>query len=218
MTRKNLCISILGICFILCTAFTAAQQFNDTIMKGMKWRLVGPLRGGRVLAVTGIPGDPYTFYFGGVAGGVWRTTDGGINWTPLTDKEPFASIGAIAVAESNPSVIYVGTGESCIRGNISYGNGVYKSTDGGKSWNYIGLKDTQHIARLWVNPRNPDIVFVAALGHAYGPNPDRGRSSQSQRDVRRALSGAADAVELGQRRPRQRPVSLRGWRAHLEAP
>jgi photosystem II stability/assembly factor-like uncharacterized protein len=152
----------------------SAQQFNDATMKGMKWRLVGPFRGGRVLAVTGIPGDPYTFYFGGVAGGVWRTNDGGNTWTPLTDKQPFASIGAIAVAESNPGVIYVGTGESCLRGNISYGNGMYKSTDGGKTWAYIGLKETQHIARVVVDPKNSNLVYVAALGHAYGTNPERG--------------------------------------------
>jgi photosystem II stability/assembly factor-like uncharacterized protein len=152
----------------------SAQQFNDATMKGMKWRLVGPFRGGRVLAVTGIPGDPYTFYFGGVAGGVWRTNDGGNTWTPLTDKQPFASIGAIAVAESNPGVIYVGTGESCLRGNISYGNGMYKSTDGGKTWAYIGLKETQHIARVVVDPKNSNLVYVAALGHAYGANPERG--------------------------------------------
>jgi photosystem II stability/assembly factor-like uncharacterized protein len=151
-----------------------AQQYEAAQMKALKWRLVGPFRGGRVLAVTGIPGDPYTFYFGGVAGGVWRTTDGGISWTPLTDSQPFASIGAIAVSDSNHSVIYVGTGESCIRGNISYGNGVYKSTDGGKSWTYAGLKDTQHIARVLIDPRNSNIVYVAALGHAYGPNPERG--------------------------------------------
>src|SRR5204863_2879428 len=104
------------ICAMLCT-FSFAQQFNPDQMKGLQWRLVGPFRGGRVLAVTGVPGDPYTFYFGGVAGGVWRTTDAGNSWIPLTDKEPFASIGAIAVAESNRAVIYVGTGESCLRGN-----------------------------------------------------------------------------------------------------
>src|SRR5437667_1978223 len=100
----------------------------------MKWRGIGPYRGGRVLAVSGVPGDPYTFYFGGVAGGVWRTTHGGSVWVPLTGKEAFASIGSIAVAESNPSIVYVGTRESCIRGNISYGNSVFKSTDGGQFW------------------------------------------------------------------------------------
>jgi len=176
------------ICATLCTV-SYAQQFNPDQMKGLQWRLVGPFRGGRVLAVTGVPGDPYTFYFGGVAGGVWRTTDGGMTWVPLTDKEPFASIGAIAVSPSNPGVIYVGTGESCIRGNISYGNGMYKSTDGGKSWSYIGLKETQHIARVLVNPHNPDIVYVAALGHAYGPNPDRGvyRSTDGGKTWQRIL-------------------------------
>ena len=165
---------VLTVILCLFAALSGAQQYNESQMKGMKWRLIGPFRGGRVLAVTGIPGDPYTFYFGGVAGGVWRTNDAGVTWTPLTDKQPFASVGAIAVAESNPNVIYVGTGESCIRGNISYGNGVYRSTDGGKSWNYIGLKETQHIAKVLVHPRNPDIVYVAAFGHAYGPNPERG--------------------------------------------
>jgi photosystem II stability/assembly factor-like uncharacterized protein len=163
---------LLSISFLLATAY--AQQYNPDLFKGMKWRLVGPFRGGRVLAVTGVPGDPYTFYFGGVAGGVWKTVDGGMTWNPLTDKDPISSVGAIAVADSNPSVIYVGTGESCIRGNISYGNGMYKSTDGGKSWIHIGLENTQHIARVVVNPNNADIVYVAALGHAYGPNPDRG--------------------------------------------
>ena len=123
--------------WILCLPFwlhqlaPAATKYDESLFKGMKWRSIGPYRGGRVLAVTGVAGDPYTFYFGGVAGGVWRTTDGGTNWRPLFDKEAVSSIGAIAVAESNHNVIYVGTGEACIRGNISYGNGVYKSTDGG---------------------------------------------------------------------------------------
>ncbi|HET7105743.1 MAG TPA: hypothetical protein VFI38_02970 [Candidatus Acidoferrum sp.] len=150
------------------------DQSAESLEKGLKWRSIGPYRGGRVLAVTGVPGDSNTFYFGGVAGGVWRTTNAGLSWTPLFDKQAAASIGAIAVADSNHNVIYVGTGESCLRGNISYGNGMYKSTDGGKTWSNIGLTDTQHIAGVIVHPRNPDIVFVAALGHAYGPNDERG--------------------------------------------
>ncbi len=152
----------------------AAQPYNEAQFKGMKWRDIGPYRGGRVLAVTGIPGSPFTYYFGGVAGGVWRTTDGGGSWQSISDNSMISSIGAIAVSESNPNVIYVGTGESCLRGNISYGDGVYKTTDGGKTWQHIGLKDTQHIARVWIDPRNSDHVLIAALGHAYGPNTERG--------------------------------------------
>ena len=149
-------------------------QFSETLYDGMKWRLIGPFRGGRVLAVTGVPGQPNTYYFGAVAGGVWKTTDGGASWKPMSDKEPFWSVGAIAVAPSNPSVIYVGTGEACIRGDISYGNGVWKSLDGGQTWQHVGLEDTRQIGRIFVDPHNPNIVFVAALGHAFGPNAERG--------------------------------------------
>jgi len=176
---RHICKRASLFCLFVLASFVgqialAATKYDESLFKGMKWRSIGPYRGGRVLAVTGIPGDPYTFYFGSVGGGVWRTTDGGLNWNPLFDKEAVSSVGAIAVAESNRNVIYVGTGEACIRGNISYGNGVYKSTDGGKAWTNIGLKDTQHIASVIIHPRNPDIVLVAALGHAYGPNPERG--------------------------------------------
>ena len=153
---------------------TKDQQSSEQLFKGMKWRLVGPFRGGRVLAVAGVPGDPLTYYFGAAAGGVWKTTNGGVDWTPLFDKEPVQSIGAIALAESDPNVIYVGTGESCIRGDISFGDGVYKSLDAGKTWTNVGLKDSRHIAKVIVDAHNPDIVLVAALGHAYGPNSERG--------------------------------------------
>src|SRR5216683_2149908 len=168
--------SLVGWCvLVVALAISAvAQPYNEAQFKGMKWRGIGPYRGGRVLAVTGIPGSPFTYYFGGVAGGVWRTTDGGVSWQPISDKSVISSIGAIAVSESNPNVIYVGTGESCLRGNISYGDGVYKTTDGGKTWQHIGLKDTQHIARVWIDPRNSEHVLIAALGHAYGPNTERG--------------------------------------------
>ena len=143
---------------------------------GLTWRLVGPFRGGRVLAVTGVIGDPHIYYFGGVAGGVWKSIDGGLTWRPITDKvkDMSPSIGAIAVAPSDPNVIYAGTGEACIRGNIVGGNGVYKSIDAGKTWSYAGLRDTHAIGRIIVNPKNADIAFVAALGHPFGPNPERG--------------------------------------------
>ncbi|HEY0565250.1 MAG TPA: hypothetical protein VGC88_06680, partial [Terriglobales bacterium] len=144
--------------------------------EGMKYRLVGPYRGGRVLAVAGVPGDENTYYFGAVAGGMWKTTDGGLNWKPLWDKFPEASpsIGSIAVAPSDPNTIYVGTGEACIRGNIVMGNGVYKSIDAGKSWHFIGLRDTRSIGRVIVHPKDANVAYVAALGHPFGNNVERG--------------------------------------------
>ncbi|MGB8475192.1 MAG: hypothetical protein WCE61_14005 [Candidatus Acidiferrum sp.] len=167
---------LLAVCalFIAATTATNAQQIDVKTYDGMKWRLIGPFRGGRVLTVAGVPSQPNTYYFGAVGGGVWKTTDGGVSWNPIFDKEPISSIGALAIADSDPNVIYVGTGEACIRGNISYGDGVYKSTDAGKTWTNVGLKDTRHIGAVIINPTNPDIVYVAALGHAYGPNTERG--------------------------------------------
>jgi len=159
---------------LLAAATLSAQTLREDSLKGMKWRLIGPFRGGRVLAVAGVPSDPNVYYFGAVAGGVWKSANGGLTWTPMFEKESVSSIGSIAVAPSDPNVIYVGTGEACIRGNISFGDGVYKSVDAGKTWKNIGLRDTRHISHLLVHPHNPNIVFVAALGHAYGPNTERG--------------------------------------------
>ena len=147
---------------------------EDKLFKGMKYRLIGPFRGGRSLTAAGIPGDPTTYYFGATGGGVWKSTDGAQTWSPIFDKEGSGDIGSIAVANSDHNTIYVGTGEACIRGNISHGDGVYKSQDGGKSWKNVGLKDSRAIGKVIVNPTNPDIVFVAALGHPYGPNSERG--------------------------------------------
>src|SRR6202451_3720129 len=151
-----------------------AQEFSPNLYSGLHWRMIGPFRGGRSNAVTGVPGQPSTFFFGSVGGGVWKSENSGRTWTPIFDSQPVPSIGAIEVAPSNPNVIYVGTGEADMRSQISYGNGVYKSTDAGKTWTHVGLDDTRQIGRILVDPRNPDIVFVAALGHAYGANPDRG--------------------------------------------
>ncbi len=143
-------------------------------LAGFKFRAIGPAAGGRVLAVTGIPGQPNLYYFGGAESGVFKSTDGGLNWTAVFEKEPVAAIGAIAVAPSDSNIVWVGTGEACIRGDISFGNGVYKSTDAGKTWQHMGLDDTRHIGRVIIDPKNPNIVFVAALGHAFGPNSERG--------------------------------------------
>ncbi len=152
----------------------AFPQMDEKLWKGLKYRLIGPFRGGRVLAVTGVPGEPESFYFGAASGGVWKTTDAGASWKPIFDHEQIASIGAIAVAPSDPNIVYVGSGEACLRGNISYGDGVYKSTDAGKTWTNIGLRDTRHIGRVIVHPRDPNTVLVAGVGHAFGPNTERG--------------------------------------------
>ncbi len=158
---------------LLCT-HAGFGQVSESLLNGMRYRLVGPFRGGRVLAVTGVPGDPQTYYFGAAAGGAWKSVDGGAHWTPQFDKQDIASIGSIAVVPSDPNVIYVGSGEGCLRGDISYGDGVYRSNDAGKTWINIGLKDTRHIPRVLIDPRNPDVVLVAALGHAFAPSADRG--------------------------------------------
>jgi photosystem II stability/assembly factor-like uncharacterized protein len=166
---------LLLVCFfVVRTVFLHAQGYDEKLFAGMHWRNIGPFRGGRVLAVAGIAGDPNTYYFGAVAGGVWKSTDGGVNWKPLFDHETTSSIGALAISDSDHNVIYAGTGEGCIRGNMSYGDGVYKSMDGGKTWKNVGLRDTQHIGALIIDPKDPNTVFVAALGHAYGPNAERG--------------------------------------------
>ena len=146
----------------------------DGAFAGLSWRMLGPFRGGRVDAVTGVPGRPNEFYFGSVNGGVWKSIDAGRVWEPVFDGQPVASIGAIAVAPSAPDVVYVGSGESTLRDSAGYGNGMYRSADAGRSWTHIGLDDTQHIGRIAVDPRNPDVLFVAAIGHLYAASPERG--------------------------------------------
>src|SRR5499427_6394317 len=147
---------------------------EDPLFKGMKYRVVGPFRGGRSLTAAGVPGDPTTYYFGATGGGVFKSTDGALTWTSVFNKEGTSSIGSLAVAVSDPNILYVGTGEACLRGNISQGDGVYKTVDGGKTWKNVGLRDSRAIGKVIINPRDPNIAFVAALGHPYGPNPERG--------------------------------------------
>ena len=156
------------------SALGAQAAVDPSMLQALQWRLVGPFRGGRVLAVTGIAGDSRHFYFGAVDGGVWSTEDAGRTWQPIFDNEPAASIGALAVAPSAPSTLYVGTGEADMRSDIAHGAGMYKSVDAGKHWTFLGLSDTRQIGRILVDPRDPEVVFVAALGHAYGPNAERG--------------------------------------------
>jgi photosystem II stability/assembly factor-like uncharacterized protein len=166
---------LVPLALLLCWREVAtAADVKPELIGGMKWRQIGPFRGGRVVAVSGVPGDPATWYFGGVGGGVWKSTDVGASWKPVFDEQKISSIGAIAVADSDHNVVYAGSGEACPRGNISYGDGVYKSIDAGRTWKNMGLRDTRHIGAVIVHPSNPEIVLVAALGHAFGPNEERG--------------------------------------------
>ena len=156
------------------TFLGATERFKEELFKAMKYRNIGPFRGGRSAAVTGVPGDKFIAYFGGTGGGVWNTKNGGQTWNNLSDGYYGGSIGAVTVSEWDSNVIYVGGGEVTVRGNVSHGNGVWKSTDAGKTWKFKGLKDSHRIPRIRIHPRNPDLVYVAALGHLSGPNDERG--------------------------------------------
>src|SRR2546425_2947537 len=190
--------------FVAATVFAAgivsAQQIPEQLLSEMKWRMIGPFRAGKVNAVAGVPGNPGVYYFGANGGGVWKTTDGGTVWKPIFDEEPVASIGALALAPSNPNIIYVGSGENNLYSDITYGNGVYKSNDAGATWKHLGLEDTRHIARILIDPRDPDIVLVAAMGHSFGPNEDRGvfRSTDGGRTWKKVLDkdNVTGAVDL----------------------
>jgi len=184
----------------------AAQQgqpparIDPSLYSGLQWRSIGPFRSGRVNSVTGVPGQPSVFYAGSVGGGVWKTTNAGRTWLPIFDSQPIASIGAVAVAPSNPNVVYVGSGEADMRSQISFGNGMYKSADAGKTWTRIGLEATRQIGKVVVDPRDPNVVFVAALGHVYGANPDRGvfKSTDGGRTWQKVLFKSNDvgAIDL----------------------
>ena len=176
MTRwlQGIRFAFLPLVMLLC-ACTLPAQVNPDQLKALKWRGIGPFRGGRSTAVAGDANNRLVFYMGATGGGVWKTIDGGISWTPVSDGTfKTGSVGAIAVSMSDSNIIYVGMGEACLRANISHGDGVYKSTDGGKTWNNVGLRDSSQIGKLRIDPRNPDIAYVAAVGHPYGPNEERG--------------------------------------------
>ena len=149
-------------------------QVNPNLYQDLRWRCIGPFRGGRTVAATGVPGKQNLFYIAANNGGVWKTTDYGLTWIPIFDGQPTGSVGALAVAPSNPDIIYVGSGEGLRRPDLSTGDGIYKSTDAGKTWKHLGLRDGQQITNILVDPRDPNRVFVAVLGHPYGPNAERG--------------------------------------------
>ena len=164
-------------------------QLDPQLYAQLSWRNIGPFRGGRTKAATGVPGRPGVFYIGATNGGVWKTTDFGRTWKPIFDQQPTGSIGAIAIAPSNPDIVYVGSGEGLQRPDLSTGDGIYRSADGGATWTHLGLRDGQQIPQILIDPRNPDRLFVAVLGHPYGPNPERGifRSTDGGRSFERVL-------------------------------
>ena len=155
-------------------SFPFAQQFSPRLYQDMRWRCIGPFRGGRTVAAAGVPGKPNVFYMAPNNGGIWKSTDYGLTWNPIFDGQPTGSIGALAIAPSNPEIIYVGSGEGLRRPDLSTGDGIYKSADGGKTWNHLGLREGQQITNILVDPRDPNRLFVAVLGHPYGPNEERG--------------------------------------------
>jgi photosystem II stability/assembly factor-like uncharacterized protein len=186
--------------WVLAAQAVSAPAADAALLQPLEWRSIGPFRGGRVLAVTGVPGEPEHFYFGAVNGGVWETRNAGRTWAPIFDAEPVGSVGAIAVAPSDPRVLYVGTGEADMRSDIAQGTGIYRSDDAGRTWQAAGLADTQQIGRILVDAADPNIVLVGALGHPYGPNEMRGvfRSTDGGRTWQRTLYRDADtgAIDL----------------------
>ena len=207
-------------CISFCTSFSVAAKaqqpdqkvgdtFDQKLYSEMRWRCIGPFRGGRAVAVSGVPHQPNVFYMAAVNGGVWKTTDFGNTWNPIFDDQPTGSVGALAVAPSDPNIIYVGSGEGLQRPDLATGDGVYKSSDAGKTWTHVGLekgspekgglRDAQQITAILVDPKNPNRVFVAAEGHPYGPNAERGvfRSTDGGQTFQKVLykdenTGAAD--------------------------
>ena len=167
-----------------------AASYDAKLFAEMRWRPIGPLRGGRTRSAAGVPSQPNVFYIGVCNGGVWNTNDFGRTWQPIFDDQPTGSIGAIAVAPSAPNIVYVGSGEGLHRPDLSTGDGVYKSTDAGRTWTHLGLRDGQQIPMIAVDPRDPNRLFVAVLGHPYGPNEERGlyRSTDGGRTFQKVLS------------------------------
>jgi photosystem II stability/assembly factor-like uncharacterized protein len=183
-------LSIFGGVALLLTSMLAQSSQPGVVKNDMRWRAIGPFRGGRTKAITGVATQPNVFYAGAVNGGVWKSTDYGRTWTPIFDDQPTGSIGAIAVAPSDPNVVYVGSGEGLPRPDLSVGDGIYKSTDAGRTWTHLGLRDGQQIPMIVVDPRDANRLFVAVLGHPYGPNADRGiyRSGDGGRTFEKVLS------------------------------
>jgi hypothetical protein len=212
----------LTVSLVLLGSVVAAAEpapIPATAYQELHWRMVGPFRGGRTRAAAGVASQPNVFYVAQVNGGVWKTDDAGRTWQPIFDDQPTQSVGAIAVAPSDPNILYVGSGEGLHRPDLSIGDGVYKSTDAGKTWKHVGLADAQQIPQIVVDPRNPDRVFAAVLGHPFGPSEQRGvfRSLDGGRTWQRVLyqdanTGASD-LEIDPKDPDVLYAAL--WEARL---
>ena len=201
---------------------TTPSTFGEDFYNAMEWRNIGPYRGGRSLGCAGSPGRPNEYYFGATGGGLWKTIDGGNDWFPVTDGQvTSSSVGAVAVAETNPDIVYIGMGEVQLRGSITQGDGVYKTTDGGKTWRHLGLKETQAIARIRIHPTDPNIVYVAALGHPYGDNEERGvfRTTDGGNTWEKVLyvSDKAGAVDLIIDRTNPKVLYASTWQVYRKA-
>src|SRR6266568_3215080 len=216
-TRRRVLAIVVVSLIITASASAIAQQFSPDLFRSLHWRSIGPFRGGRTRAVAGVPSQPNVFYIAQVNGGVWKTDDYGRTWTPIFDDQPTGSVGCIAVAASNPNIIYVGSGEGLQRPDLSVGDGIYKSIDGGTTWTHLGLRDGQQIPQIAIDPRNPDHLLVAVAGHPYGPSADRGvfRSTDGGNTFEKVLykdenTGAAD-VQIDPSHPDVAYASL--WEA-----
>src|SRR5216117_2710715 len=175
LVSLTLALTLVGAIGLVRIPSAQTAGYDAAFFKALKWRVVGPARGGRSIASAGSPSRIHEYYFGAVGGGLWKTTDGGMSWNPVTDGQiKSSSVGAVAVSESNPDVVYIGMGESCIRGNIMPGDGVYKSTDAGKIWTHIGFSNSDAISKIRIHPTNPDIVFVADFGRYGTASDERG--------------------------------------------
>ncbi|HEY2471145.1 MAG TPA: glycoside hydrolase [Terracidiphilus sp.] len=219
---KTLCRVFAALGFVCLVATSVQAQVDPKLFSDMRWREIGPLRGGRTRALAGVPSEPATFYMGAVGGGVWKTTDAGVTWHSIWNDEPSGSIGSIAVSLSDPNVVYVGSGEGLQRPDLSTGDGVYKSTDGGKSWTHLeSLRDTQQIGQVAIDPHDPNRVFVAAEGHPFGPSEERGlyRTTDGGKTFKRILfvsnrTGASE-VQIDPQNPR---IVFAGMWQRQEAP
>jgi photosystem II stability/assembly factor-like uncharacterized protein len=210
-----ICVTFLS---ALATQSVAAQSLPPALFSGLQWRLIGPFRAGRVVAVSAVPGSHREFFFGGVDGGVWKTTDAGTVWRPIFDKAPVASIGSIAVADSDSNVMYAGTGESDIRSDLASGNGVYRSVDGGSTWKHVGLTDSQQISRILIDPNDDNTVYVGVLGHAYEPSDERGvyKSTDAGQHWKRVLDKGPDVgiADISMARAKPNILVAATWNAH----